>query len=714
MAEEKDKLTPFYEYKVRKQMTPEEFIKLWQPKLPSSVKQSTVKEILAFEDNTKRKNLDRIWGTYDAAEKSKYESDYNKGELPYIKEGTSLAIPSDKTPLQLSEVSKRGQFVSQNDFEAYWGENYKSIISDESYVPDENVTLKIEGTGINTKTFSVNVRVWIYIKAIDKVIDVSPYVMNVNTTKTKESGTFDITLSPFMFNGSSIKFGDSYQETFNILSNTGHQVRDFLEKKVSYNDIVFIRFERLKKEKKKETDSSNKLELEIATNKLSDGNIWDMIGFVDDCVSSFAPNNKIISISGRDISKLFTDDGCYFLPLEDIQKETFSKWYNLDDPNSIFYKRNVISGEYQFLWIYSFKAIRECIWWIINMMSNIGIVENGVFSSWKDKRTEGYTIEGDSSKKEVNGIWQIFKVFVDKQIENRTIVDTSIGNPNGTMMDYMLRICQQPFVEFYFDTYVDTIDLIVRQPPFNKKAIMDAYKNGNYVTIEADDVYSMALSYDNRSYSWYQVKVANNHVGSSNSVSLAYVPICYFDEYVKVFGNKKLEITDTYISLDCVDGVDKEYRMWTYQAAALNDLIYLIESNAYLPFTRKGTITINGDRRIKVGTFVKCEMTNEFFYVTSVIQSVEFSNGQISRQTTLQVERGMYIPLLEGNFTTVKDRQDNSGQNESGSYSYFDIIDLTEIKQAAKSAEAGKIQSLTSPKVKKDQFDYFVKRKMFS
>lgn len=59
------------------------------------------------------------------------------------------------------------------------------------------------------------------------------------------------------------------------------------------------------------------MNLEIPVSKIAKNNIWDMIGFVDVCTSSFEAqgNIKSITIEGRDISKLFTEDGCYFIPL---------------------------------------------------------------------------------------------------------------------------------------------------------------------------------------------------------------------------------------------------------------------------------------------------------------------------------------------------------------------------------------------------------------
>ena len=699
------------------QLTVEEWMKLWQPKLPTGAKKYTAQEILSYKDEFGMTNLDRIWSTYDKAEKSQYEQDYNSGTLPYIKKGTIMNVPRSATPLDLVMPSNDGQFVEQTDFEAYWGDNYKSIIEDKEYVPDENVTLKVDGTGINTKMFSLNVRIYMYIKAIDKVLDVSPYVLNLNTGKTKQTGIFSLTLSPFYFNGSSLKFGDTALEQFNVLSNAGALVRDLLEKKVGQNDIVFIRFERLKKEVRKETETSKKIELEIPLSQVAGDNVWDMIGFVDTCMIQYSAegNSRLVTIQGRDVSKMFTDDGAYFLPLLNIN-DSFPHWYNEGDSSSQWYKRNIITGMYNYMWVYSFKKIEESIWFIMNVMSNIQIAPNKVFDSWQDKRTTAYTLEGgDVKDMQVNGIWQIVKVFVEDEIRNRVTVDTSIGDPNGTLLDYVGKVCQQPFVEFYFDTYINTIDMIVRQPPFNEKAITTAYKSKHYVTIEADDVRSLNLSYDSRAYSWYQIHLANNHVGNSDSTSLAYVPIVFLNEFTEVFGNKKLEVTDAYLMMKNNEDVNQTAQVSTMQAAALNDLIYLLESNVYLPFTRTGSITLNGDRRIKVGTFVKCELTNEFFYVTSVSNELSFSQSGMSRTTTISVERGMYIPILEGNSQGVKERQDNSGEMSRGvTPSYFKIVDLTELKNSAKQAAAGQTVTCLSPKVDQQQFDFFINRKMFS
>lgn len=712
----KTSVPPIYPLPAYRYSTIQDFIDAWQKIIPTGKKKYTPSDLLKVKNEKGISNLDIIWGTYDKEEQVKYKSDYDSGTLPYVKQGTTLFCPKDDTPLSLTKAAKEGQFVSQGSFKAYWGENYESLISDEEYLPDTSVTSSLKGTGINAKIISMNVRVWVYIKALDKVMDLSPYVLQVVTTKSKQTGEFTILLSPFYANESSFAFGESIVEQFNLVSNSGAQVKSFQEKFIQNNDIVFIRFERLKKEKSTgDLDLGKQVNLEIPVSKIAKNNIWDMIGFVDTCTSSFAAqgNVKSITIDGRDINKLFTEDGCYFIPLLNAT-DTFSHWYEMSE-DSIWFKRNVLTGAFSnLLWSYAEKPIRECLWFIVNVMSTIGIAKNSVFDSWQDKRTEGYDI-GAKEKRPVNGVWQIVKVFVEDILEKRVLIDSSIANPNGTLLEYMTRVCQFPLVEFYFDTYINTIDIVVRQPPFNKDAILGAYKNGQYVTITSGNLQGYDLFYDTRSYSWYQLRVMDNHAGQRNTTSLAFVPIVYLDDYAEVFGNKKMSFTDQYLNYKETDGVNKTQTLSNFQEAALNDLIYILESTAYLPFTRTGMITINGDRRIKVGTFVYFEPTNEFFYVSSVVNNVSFLDGNLQRQTIIQVERGMYVPILSNSFSSVKDRQDNAGkESKDVKPDYFKLVDLTEMKNAVKVAQKDQIATLVSPKVDRDQFEYFLNRKMFS
>lgn len=709
-----------YILETKEQTTPKAFIEYWQFKIDPKNKESvklTVEQFMEIVSGEKGlSNIDTIWATYDDLEKEQYKNEYSSKNLPYIKPATKLAFPIKDSPLILEEVAKSFLFLKQQDFLSYWSENMEKLIKDPKYVPD-NIVADDEDAAVRTKVQPLNVRVWIYCKAIDSIIDVSQYVMDCNVDKSFQNGSFTINVAPFKDAKTSGNYSGSYWDIVNVTTKEGYDYKTFLEKVVQINDIVFIRFERLKLERERDSILSD--DIIVSPNNLANTgtnyNVWDMIGFVDGSSETYSSeeNSKTTSIFGRDISKLFVEDGSYFIPLIDINNSK-QNWVYLGRPQDSWYKRNIITGNYDFLWSYKYKSINEILWFVINVMSNIGVCKNDLFQSWGDKRIQSYEVEGQESMK-VNGIWQIVKTFISPEVQQRIVVDSSIGNPNGTLMDYVNRACQYPFVEFFFDTYINTIDLIVRQPPFTEAAIMGAFKNSQYITITPDNVISYNLSYDSRVYSWFQVHVQNNNlIGDNESTNLAFVPIVYLNEYAELWGNRKLEINDMYCQMKTINGTESKVQFSTMQSALLNDLIYLVESNAYLPFTRTGTIEINGDRRIKVGTFVLNESTNEFFYVLSVSNSVSFSEGSLDRRTILQVERGMYVPILERTASKSIKRLDNSNTVPwQGSPSYFKIVNLDELKKSAKQAESGNLTTATSPLVDQDQFKFFLNRKMY-
>lgn len=707
-----------YVLTIYEEISPEGAIGLWQQKLPKDMEKMSVAEFMdVASDANGVTNLNAIWAQYDDLEKKKYEDEYNAKNLPYIKVGTQVEFPIPKSPLQIEDVSNSKSFLIQGDFLSYWSENLRKLILDPDYVPDNVVGLD-ESAGLSTLMQPMNVRIWIYCKSTDTIYDISQYVMNCTTDKTLQSGNFSITVVPFRSDENKNGFGDSYWDIFNTVTPQGYSVRSFLEKVVTVNDIVFIRYERLKLEK--ERDSIDVENIKVDSNKLANTgteyNVWDMIGFIDGCneVYSAEDNSKATILHGRDISKLFEEDGSYFIPLLDIENDEGDEhWVYLGRPQDSWYQRNVITGSYDYLWSYKYKRINEVVWFIINIMSNIGVCKNSLFTSWSDKRTTGYSVEGQNSMS-VNGIWQIVKCFVDSEIQTRVLVDSSIGNPNGTLMEYMNRVCQYPFVEFFMDTYINTIDIVIRQPPFNEKAIMSAFSNKEYITITPDNALSYNLSYDSRIYTWFQIHIQNNSLlGDKEQTGLAFVPIVYLNEYVELWGNRKLEVNDIYATLRTIKGAQKEEDFSTMQAALLNDLIYVVESNAYLPFTRMGTIELNGDRRIKVGTFILNQATDEFFYVLNVSNSIVYTENGIDRRTTLQVERGMYVPILEGTATNSVKRLDNTFPTVQGKPSYFKIVNLDTLRKAAEEAQQGKLTTASSPVVDKNQFEYFLNRKMF-
>ena len=170
--------------------------------------------------------------------------------------------------------------------------------------------------------------------------------------------------------------------------------------------------------------------------------------------------------------------------------------------------------------------------------------------------------------------------------------------------------------------------------------------------------------------------------------------------------------------------------------AVLNDLLFLIESTAYLPFTRKGTVKVNGDRRIKVGSFVRIDSTDELYYVTGVNNNLSIGNS-IERTTMITVERGMKWDLIKGvdvygekvakdpgfnrvlfNFegpaTSIEETRKPAIVKEK--YSYFNIVNTDEIRNSILSNwGAGNYSYSNTVKsdfgVNTDIFEYMMKRR---
>lgn len=278
---------------------------------------------------------------------------------------------------------------------------------------------------------------------------------------------------------------------------------------------------------------------------------------------------------------------------------------------------------------------------------------------------------------------------------------------------------QDPFVEFWGETNADGFDLIVRQPPFTKAAIQSVVKNKQYIEIENKDVFNYDFDYDDRYYSFYQIEPENTFLGEDKNSMLAYIPIVYFDQITKVFGNKRYVAKDNYISMRALSGGNSNLNFDIFISTLLPDYKFIIDINHYLPFTRKGTITLNGDRRIKRGTFVKLNATNELFYVTDVQNSLSIGKSKIDRTTTIQVERGMVFDYILGKFV-----EGVGLENEIENCNYFDIVDteliyntiIQNVQSEQGAVGVGKVQKekvQTKFGINEDIFNFFLTRRQF-
>lgn len=282
-----------------------------------------------------------------------------------------------------------------------------------------------------------------------------------------------------------------------------------------------------------------------------------------------------------------------------------------------------------------------------------------------DKQIDGEntpkTSDKDAVQIKTKGVWQIIKLVIDKGVVNRKLIDGSLSTQQGSLLNFIRKVAQEPFVEFYTDTYGDQFYLIIRKPPFDKVSMENLLKNkistekgevnvlNSIVNIEQHNVLKEDLSFDNsEAYSWYRFEPKNLGSTGGSVLTTLYTPSIYFEEYAKIWGSRPLVVEhnyNPYLSSVTDSGLTDISR---FEEQALYDLKYLIESHAYLPFTRQGSITLNGDRRIKRGSFIRHLSTGEIFHVDSVSHSGSISDSSNDSVTTITVSRGMVEKLISG------------------------------------------------------------------
>jgi len=359
------------------------------------------------------------------------------------------------------------------------------------------------------------------------------------------------------------------------------------------------------------------------------------------------------------------------------------------------------------------------------------------------------TIKRTKGLKEVvaDGVWGITKIIIDPQIANFRLVDSALFAEQGSFINYINRICQKPFVEFYTETIGDEFYWIARKPPHNKESILDAINGltkistddktvstlaggepqgrketvptvqllpSFVINIEPLDTIRVNLRFDDRAFSWFKFEPRYAFGGSQDSlISLALLPAVFLPTYTNLYGSRPLNVSSNYVNYIPSNGEDDEKNYKNAIEQAYYDLSWLIQTHAYLPFTRTGTITINEDRRIKKGMFVRLKSTagkkysandsGEIFLVTQVNHSL--STGQkIERTTTLQVERGMIEEYIEG--------VEVEGYGKVG---YFELvntdINLKRLRTDLTSGES--YQPISHWKENERCIDFFLQRRQF-
>ena len=675
--------------------------------------------IIGIDDLT---NRERIEATYKTSEEKIYIG-VSANKL-LLKVGTILFIDYAEIN-SLSFVTEGIEVVSTNE-PAFKAAALAKLEADEGYVQINSLKNSEKLTGLS-KEIVPELTIWIWCRSLSpktdegdelsgQFFDLTPFVQKCSTNMGKNGGNFQITLPPLVCELDSerkwvVKKGsiDQYQNSVGTsIQGAGYVAQSSLfhaetvqdgaelvrnqflfHNIISPNDLVLIRFETLDMEKDQRYQDSK--EFYISKDNIAD-RIYDMIGLVDSNTQSINPetNDVTIQIQGRDLSKLFIEDGTYFYALENSQG--LLKFAGQSEGKNTQINRIFGDGALNFISLYMFSSIEVVMKFIIQQLANIKIVPNGLFSSYvgrlnytfnkpykKPEPTDNQPDFGFKNERRLaNGIWRIVKLVIDESVSQRRIQDSSFSTANGSLLNFIRKLVAEPLAEFYMDTYGDMYHLIIRKPPTDQKAMVSLIEGKvntdegvpdtppAIVTVKQEDVLNESLSFDDTQvYSWYHFFPQNNFFGDANSYSLSYLGALFFEEYAQLYGSKPFQQSHPYMPFVPLNNSDKGLGL--YEKQAIEDLKYVVESSQYLPFSRKGTLTLNPDRRLKIGNLLRYESTGEIFMIDGVNQTFQITENSIQRVTTVNVSRGLVEQLIYG--VTLQNNND-----VPQFVSYFNII----------------------------------------
>ena len=675
-----------------------------------------------LQSSLEEEEKDKWYKVIDSFNKNTSSSEYN--EMPIFNGVTLNLLTTKLNRYNTTWDSKNQVIVDPSKGDLFIVKALKELIENPLYQ-----VKKILFDQQKITQFSPRIKVWLWSRTLslesnkEIIINLTPFIENLNiSTNGSSPGSWNFSLPPipgkwvtekgWIIDEKLVSFSIqnnqlSYTGKTNIDSGNTQQQPFFFERVIQKNDVVFISFEPLDGDKEIERTSYLISKTELASN------VYDMIGVVTtNSISKIESNNSVnLSINGGDLLTVLNDDNFYFYPgmylLSGLNCQGMDKAGLLRSDNKLVGYVTI-----------AYKSLSTILQFVMNALSTIEITSKELFSSYSivgENGGEGRTTyfklpgslnseeEGFGQNKPVNGIWQIIKIIIDEQVQNRYLVNGSIGNTSSTALANIQQVAQEPFVQLLADTYLNQYYLTIRQAPWNKKGYKRLAKIAdNSFNIQSEDVLSDNLSWNNDEvFSWYQLNPTGLTGGTSKDSIWAFLQAVRFPEYATIWGEKILNVTSNYIRVT----VESSYEIIVDTAKlyeqAVRDLKFLVDCYAYMPFTRKGSIVVKGDRKYKKGLVVYHELTDEYFYVEGVSQLFS-SNMTNDRTTTLTVSRGMTKEWIDSYFKIIKtpisekDFKINvDGSSEIGSQSWIKRI-------------------LGSWKVDKTIFDFFLKRRQFN
>lgn len=386
-------------------------------------------------------NKELIWSQYTDADKKKYQ-EANKGKWPKSADDLTvdsllpcpcnLRIQATRVTEELA-ISQTNWQREERDFYAFASEEISRILQDEGYQisASEKLNPKVQVFGwfksmyyfgVDKKGNKTQLE-----KEISEFVDISKYIISLSTVVNVNGGSFSIRLP--LINADSILTRIKNSQTDEIIGyrekatvgsgrtnqHTYRYDNEYYSKNsfgilesnyfnwlISSNDLLFISFEKLEMETEREESKKNKDSIDIKT--ILSNQVYDMIGLVDEVriIADSPSSNGYVEVVGRDLMKLFLDDGSFFFNTSTCSdpsqvfanEQSYGAQGDIRDADKVggYYndpinRLRLASGEINVFANKTNMDLSFILKGVISQLSNIEVVPGYVFDSWGDERT---------------------------------------------------------------------------------------------------------------------------------------------------------------------------------------------------------------------------------------------------------------------------------------------------------------------------------------
>lgn len=738
---------------------------------PPMSKAQALLEVIFSKGGVTISNRANILRLTPQANKTKQEENKNSPSSLMVFKGTTLFIPSNSYVLKgVTKYFATEEDINDNllDEQISHSEKYIRLINNEGYKPANLVD-----TGSAVYGGQNQISVSIYSRVIRDYVDVSNYVVSCSTSVTMNNGAFNISLEPSFFEefGGAVSSVTHIDQDI-LPANTNFSKNDFV--RIRFESLamesgkdsqnVHDMFGFIDSVTYTRSFVDHRYNVNIRGRDVSKV-------LSDDTATAYLPAlmSTIRAASrGRPVIRPPESVEAYQMRLDAFyQQASQSISAELGKAGPIARRNALII----FFMLVGFAQtafdLKSFLSSLLNFFSAIPFMRGfdeerilGGLNALDDKPySEFQDLVGVTNKiitesaipKDFSrmGVWKLINLHFDNTVETKQIFNYVFSVEQSTAKGIMEKYLNSTLVEFFGDTYGDRYVFTFRKPPFDAasvRGIFDATTKeedpfaaitaetgvifdfpveddsstsdigkDSFLNIDENSIISEDLVWETRAYSWFRYvssaveEFINEQAGdTAQAINQLFENAIWFDEFAKIYGNSPLIVTSPYVkSVKNKDNVVRLQNVFRYIA---RELLYVIDSHLYLPYTRKGTIMIYGDRRFKIGTWIYHRKTNEVFYVTGVQNTFSISNENITRATRLTVERGMIRDYLTPKTVGINRR----------SYfdvSYFNLYNREELLETIGDPEVDRTQLLRSlgnqKKVNMDVMDFFENRLQF-